>query len=124
MKLTNSQIYGLANAFNEAFADFNQYIPVKANFALQKNAQVLAAAAQEIEKSRVEVAQHYGELNEEGTMYSIPNEKMADVQKELDDLFSIEQDLPIKTLSIESFGSAELTPAQMQAIMFMIDEEE
>ena len=124
MKLINSEIYFLANAFNEAFANFDQYIPVKANFILQKNAQVLAAAAQEIEKARLEVAQHYGVLNEEAGRYDIPTDKIQEAQAELDNLFAIEQDLPIKKLPIESFGDVGFTPAQMQAIMFMIDEEE
>ena len=124
MKLTNLQIYSLANNFNEAFANFDKYIPIKANFTLQKNAQVLAAAAQEVEKSRLEVAQHYGTLNEEAGRYDIPADKIVEAQTELDNLFAIEQDLPIKTLSIEAFGNVEFTPAQMQAIMFMIDEEE
>lgn len=124
MKFTNLQIYSLTNSFNEAFAGFDKYIPVKANFTLQKNAGVLAAAAQEVEKSRLEVAQHYGTLNEEAGRYDIPADKIVEVQTELDNLFAIEQDLPIKTLSIEAFGNVELTPAQMQAIMFMIDEEE
>ena len=122
MKLTNVQIYNYANAYGEAFADFNAYLPVKANFILQKNVSALAAAAEEIEKARMGIAQHYGVLNEEGTRYDIPQDKMIDVNKELQELFEIEQDLDIKTLSIEAFGNVEFTPAQMQAIMFMIEE--
>ena len=123
MKMTNSQIYYTANAFTEVFADFNQYIPVKVNFALQKNAQALAAAAKEIEAARMEIAKHYGELDAEAQRYNIPNENMPAAEQELNDLFNIEQDLPIKTISIDAFGNIELTPAQMQVIMFMIDEE-
>lgn len=122
MKLTNVQIYNYANAYGEAFASFNSYLPVKANFILQKNVAVLAAAAEEIEKARMGIAQHYGVLNEEGTRYDIPQDKMIDVNKELQELFEIEQDLDIKSLSIEAFGNVEFTPAQMQAIMFMIEE--
>ena len=122
MKLTNVQIYNYANAYNEAFAEFNAYLPVKANFILQKNVSALAVAVEEIEKARIGIAQHYGVLNEEGTRYDIPQDKMADVNKELQELFEIEQDLDIKSLSIEAFGNVEFTPAQMQAIMFMIEE--
>lgn len=123
MKLTNIQIYNYANAYGEAFASFDSYLPVKANFILQKNVEVLAAAAEEIEKARIGIAQHYGVLNEEGTRYDIPQDKMTDVNKELQELFEIEQDLNIKSLSIEAFGNVEFTPAQMQAIMFMIEED-
>lgn len=121
MKLTNLQIYQFAEKL-DSIANSTQYIPAKANFFLQKNIQVIADAAKEIEASRLKIAQHYGELDEENSQYKIPQEKMADATKELEDLFSIEQDLDIKTFSIDALGSAEFTPAQMQAIMFMIED--
>jgi hypothetical protein len=31
--------------------------------------------AKEIEEARIQIAQAYGELNEQGTAYSIPNDK-------------------------------------------------
>lgn len=123
MKLTNSQIYYTANAFNEAFADFKGYIPAKANFLLQKNISILTTAAQEIEKARMEIAKHYGAINEEENRYDIAPEHLTTVEQEMIDLLNIEQDLSIKTFSIEALGNIELTPAQMQIIMFMIDEE-
>ena len=84
--------------------------------------QVIAAAAKEIEESRLKIAQHYGELDEENLQYKIPQDKMADATKELDDLFDIEQDLDIRTFKLDDLGSAEFTSTQMQAIMFMIED--
>jgi hypothetical protein len=69
MKLTNEKIYNLTNAYSEVFSDFKSYIPAKVNFAIQKNIQVLAAAAQGIEKTRMEVAKHYGILDESSSGY-------------------------------------------------------
>ena len=118
MKLTNQTIYQYA----EALASFNDneiYIPVKANFLIQKNISALAAAAQEIDKSRLEVAKHYGEETEGG--YTIPNNKLPAAAKELEDLFSIEQDIEIRTFKIEDLGDTQFTSAQMKAIMFMIE---
>ena len=122
MKLTNYEIYNIAMAYKEVFQNFNQYLPVKINFYLQKNINALAAAAQEIEQARLEVAKQYGVLAEDGSGYSIPEDCISQANQELNDLFSIEQELEIKTFSIEDFGSVEFTPAQMQVIMFMIDE--
>ena len=119
MKLTNQTIYQYA----EALASLNDneiYIPVKANFLIQKNISVLAAAAQEIDKSRLEVAKHYGEETEGG--YTIPNDKLPAAAKELEDLFSIEQDIEIRTFKIEDLGDTQFTSAQMKAIMFMIED--
>ena len=122
MKLNNQQIYQIANNTISNLDNLNIYIPAKANFFLQKNLQTLAAAAQEIEKSRLEIAKHYGVLDEEGQQYKILEDKLDEASKELEDLFSIEQELDIKTFSIEALGNAEFTPAQMQAMMFMIED--
>lgn len=122
MKFNNNEIYQIANALISNLDNLNIYIPAKANFFIQKNISVLAAAAQEIEKSRLEIAKHYGVLDEEGQQYKIPEDKLEEASKELNDLFSIEQELDIKTFSIEALGNAEFTPAQMQAMIFMIEE--
>ena len=122
MKFNNNEIYQIANILTKTFDNLDIYIPAKANFFIQKNISILAAAAQEIEKSRIEIAKHYGVLDEEGQQYKIPEDKLEEASKELEDLFSIEQELDIKTFSIEALGSAEFTPAQMQAMMFMIED--
>lgn len=122
MKLTNEQIYNLTNSYTTEFSDFKSYIPAKVNFAIQKNMQVLAAAAQGIEETRMEVAKHYGVMSENGQGYEIPEDARPQVQQELNDLFSIEQELEIKTFSIDALGDVEFTPTQMQTIMFMIED--
>ena len=122
MKFNNSEIYQIANVLAKTFDNLDIYIPAKANFFIQKNIAIFAAAAQEIEKSRLEIAKHYGELDEENRQYKIPEDKIEEASKELEDLFSIEQDLNIKTFTIEALGDAEFTSAQMQAIMFMIED--
>lgn len=122
MKLNNNQIYQYAQNLSSIFDNKDLYIPVKANFLIQKNINLLAAAGQEIEKSRLEIAKHYGILDEENQQYTIPPENMEVVNKELNDLFSIEQELEIRTFDIEALGNAEFTSAQMQAIMFMIED--
>lgn len=122
MKFNNSEIYQIANVLAKTFDNLNIYIPAKANFFIQKNISTLAAAAQEIEKSRLEIAKHYGVLDEEGQQYKISEDKLEEASKELEDLFSIEQELDVKTFSIEALGNAEFTPAQMQAMMFMIED--
>jgi uncharacterized membrane protein YccC len=122
MKFNNQKIYQTANNLISNLDNLNIYIPAKANFFIQKNISTLAAAAQEIEKSRLEIAKYYGILDEENQQYKIPGDKVQEANKELEDLFSIEQELDIKTFSIEALGNAEFTPAQMNAMMFMIED--
>jgi tRNA G26 N,N-dimethylase Trm1 len=120
--MTNGEIYSIANAMQKAFEDSTQRLPVKVNFYMQKNKATLIALAQEVEKSRVEILQKYGTLNEETNQFEFKNEDAQTVVAELNELFSIEQEVNIYTVDIDSFGEAiTLTTEQMEALMFMID---
>lgn len=125
MKLTNYTIYNTAQKLNSAFTERNQYLPAKINFFIQKNAATLAAPAEEIEKSRIIIIKHYGKENPETGDYTIPEDeqdKLA-MMKELEDLFSIEQELNIHMINIDAFGDVELSIEQMNSIMFMVEGE-
>lgn len=122
MMMTNNEIYTYTRQLMEAFQDGEQRLPIKVNFYLQKNKNTLLALAQDIEKARLEIAQTYGVLDENGEQYQIPNEKLADASRELEDLFNLEQDVAISKISIDSLSDdLTLTTAQMEAIMFMVD---
>ena len=122
MKLTNQKIYDYAIGLGETFQDTTQSLPIKINFYLQKNKNTLMELAKDIESARLSIINNYGEPSEDGTQYIIPKEKMPQVQKELLDLFELEQDVNIYTISIDSLSDdIALTTGQMEAIMFMID---
>lgn len=123
MKLTNNEIYTYANNLAQAFDDKDQKLPIKISFYLQKNKNTLVQLAQDIEQSRMNIAQSYGTLDEENQQYVIPPEKMETAAKELNDLFTLEQEVQIYTINIDSFGDdLTITTAQMEAIMFMIEQ--
>lgn len=122
MKLTNNEIYNYTRALLEAFQDGEQRLPIKVNFYLQKNKNTLIALAQDIEKARLEIAQQYGVLDEKSEQYTIPEDKIAEASRELEDLFNLEQEVAISKINIDSLSDdLTLTTAQMEAIMFMID---
>lgn len=122
MKLTNNEIYSHANKLMEVFQDNSQKLPIKINFYLQKNKNTLLTLAQEIEKTRIEIARSYGELNEETQQFVIPPDKIPEASKELNDLFNLEQDVNIYMINIDSLSDDyAMTTAQMEAIMFMIE---
>ena len=122
MKMTNLEIYTIAKAMGEAFTDGAQYLPVKVNFFIQKNKSMLMTLAQDIDNARVEIVRNYGELNEEQDAFIVPDDKLDIANQELADLFSIEQEVDVKKISIDNLpDDISLTTAQMEAIMFMID---
>lgn len=120
MKLTNGEIYNIANNLSNIYIEGR--IPVKVNFFLQKNIQKIIQMAQEIDVARLEIGRAYGEYDEATGNYSIPQENLEVAQKELNDLFYLEQDVPIHIFSIEDFEDISLTNEQLLAIMFMIED--
>ena len=122
MTMTNNEIYTYTRQLMDAFNDGEQKLPIKINFYLQKNKNTLLGLAQDIEKARLEIAQNYGTLDDAGEQYVIPNDKLAEASKELEDLFNLEQDVAIHKISIDSLSDdLMLSAAQMEALMFMID---
>ena len=123
MKFNNIEIYNIASNIAKYLQDLNEYIPAKTNFFLQKNINIITEAAKEIEEARIKIAKHYGELNKENNEYNIPVENKEKALVELEDLFNIEQEIDIKTISLTDLEGVKLTPMQMQTIMFMISED-
>lgn len=122
--LTNNQIYNYTDSFIKNFSQRDIKFPVKVNFYLLKNQKALLGLAQEIEQERVNIAQEYGILNEETQQYEVPPEKIQEAKKKLDDLFNLTQEVKIYKVKLEDFGNIELTPDQMEALLFMIEDEE
>lgn len=125
MILTNQQIYEYAQNMSNAFSNKTQSFPAKLNFIIMKNLNQLITLAQEIEQTRLSVAQKYGTLDEKNQSYTIPQENMAQVQQELFDLFEISQDIKIMMIPESALtNELSLSMEQMQAILFMIEEEQ
>lgn len=122
MKMTNLDIYNYGKAMVDSFQDLNQKLPVKVNFYIQKNKATLLPLAQEIEQARINIIYEYGVLNESTGNYDIAEEKMSAVMAELEELFSLEQEVNIYKIDIDNFSDdIFLTTGQMEAIMFMIN---
>ena len=120
MKLTNKEIYN--NAEKLISFCIEEKMPIKIGFFLQKNIQIIELAAKEIDEARLGIAKRFGELSEDGSSYYIPHENLVIAQNELNDLFSLVQDLNIHIFKLEDFNNIELTYQQLSAIMFMIEE--
>lgn len=120
-KLTNQQIYSIATQLKQSFTDSTLRLPAKVNFMLQKNMVTLYNLAAEIEKARYDILAFYGSVAEDG-MITIPPEEQEEAQKELFELFDVEQEVNIMTTTIESFGETQLSLQQMEVLMFMIEE--
>lgn len=123
--LTNGEIYQMAFDLNRSFTEENQiYFPAAANFCIQKNKATLVEIAETIEENRVNIVKHYGVIEEDGN-FKVEGEKNIEAANaELIELLNIPHDIKILTFSIETLGDVNLTPQQMQSILFMIEDVE
>ena len=124
MTLKNSEIYNYANALAQEFGQQEVKLPLKVNFYLQKNLKELVALAQDIEQQRVSIASEYGTLNEETQQYEIPSENIDSATRKLNELFNLTQDVKIYKVKLDAFGDTDISNAQMQALLFMIEDNE
>lgn len=121
--MTNLEIYAYANALMDAFKE-DIVLPVKVNFYLQKNMTRMVEAGKEIEKTRMDIIQKYGTPTEDGQNIEVPAEMVEAVNKELEDLFALEQEIKVNEIALDAFDGINLTSAQVAAIAFMIKDEE
>ena len=120
IKMNNGMIYQYALTLNEVLNDNDLQMPVAVIFSIEKNKQTLMAIAQDVEKYRMDIIKKYGE--EVDGNYNVPQDKIEIANKELQDLFSIEQEVNIYKFNIEDLGDIKLTYNQMNAILFMIED--
>ena len=126
--MSNTEIYNTASALSGLFTTMVQAemkMPVKVNFYFQKNMNVLIAMAQELEQERTNIIMKYGTQNPENPdQVMIPPEQLDAANAELGDLFDLEQEVTINTIELDWFDGINMTPQQVNAITFMIKDEE
>ena len=120
--LTNREIFTIGNAFEGAFQNDERYFPAKINFKIEKNRKNILDKMNEIEESRIKTIREFGE--EKDGQIQIPNEKVEKVNKEIAELFDIEQEMNIFMISFEDIENLEFTSAEMSALLFMIEDPE
>lgn len=124
MLLKNKQIIENYEFLQASFNNNVKYFPAKVSFIIMKNIKSFSTLAQEIYLMRDNIIKHYGmpNTNEDDT-YVISKESREFAQKELDDLIELEQEVNILKLKFSDIENLEFTMNQMEAIMFMIEEE-
>lgn len=126
--MSNIEIYNTADALVELFSNMsesNVQLPVKVNFYFQKNMNALVAMAKELEEERTNIIIKYGTPDpEDPDRVTLAPEKLDEANKELNDLFGLEQEVAINAIELDWFEGINMTPQQVVAITFMIKDEE
>ena len=122
--MNNQEIYETTIKLNKFFGDNNEiFLPVKVNYSIQYNLNVLMSISKIIEKSRTNIGKKYGSFNPEDNGYNIDPDKIQLAEKEMNNLMEIEEKVEIKTISLKDISDIQLSSAQMQSLLFMIEEE-
>lgn len=120
---TNKEIYNFYFLINENIIKENIILPVKVNFAIQKNFTTLVDLSEEIEKIKEKICIQNGKYISENNSFQIDKDKIESTQQQLDDLMKIKQEVKIYTIKLEDLENIQLTSKQMQALLFMIEDE-
>ena len=125
-QFSNKEILDYATALSKEILENAKDVelPTKVNFYLQKNIKTFLTAAQDIEEAQLKIGKKYGEYNSEKEAYIITDsEKLSIAQKEMEDLLSVDQVLEVYFITLADLQDTKLTIAQMNAMLFMIDEQ-
>lgn len=120
---TNKEIYNFYFLISENIINENITLPIKVNFAIQKNFTLLLKLSEEIEQVKQKICAQNGNYVPEENSFKIDKDKIESTQQQLDDLMEIKQEVKIRTIKLEDLENIQLTSKQMQALLFMIEDE-
>ena len=118
MVLKNDQIYNYCLNIKKAFENETRHFPAKINFIIQYNLKQLLQVGEAIQEAINKIQREYG--NEEGKILG-KNEELANA--ELAELSAMKENIEIKKIKLNDLNGIEFTPQQMNAILFMIEDE-
>lgn len=121
--MTNGEIYSIATEVAKNITGLDLSLPVRVNFYLQKNTKEIMDIARDIESNRDAILDKYGKRNEDGS-YQVNDGELDQLNRELGDLFDLEQEVKIYEIDLAAFDGVSLTTSQVNAMTFMIKEEE
>jgi hypothetical protein len=108
-KFTNAQIFALSNKLETALSAETRYMPARISYFIHKNRTRLAEQMGFIEKSRMDIIHHYGTMDPVSGAYSIPDDKLTEANKELEELLNIELDFEISMIKLSDLESIDFT---------------
>ena len=133
IKLTNMEIVNILRSLNtpDGFfksSDPDKKLPVTLLFTISKNVKALEALNQVVVEQEEAINTDYfndekSNTNENGQMEIKAEFRDEFIQKK-NELFSIENDVEIDMINVNNIANLSLTPADFQAISFMITDEE
>lgn len=124
--MKNSDIYTHYTQLYNNFHECQELLPIKLNFAIQKNLTLMEGSFKALEISKLAIYKKYGTPTDEndGTVF-IPKENLEKAQNDMDELMDLDQEIQIRTVHFSDIpDDVKLTSQQMAALIFMIEDDE
>lgn len=124
MKLSNQRIL---SDIQNLRAISQKQLPVKASYAIAKNISKIEAELKIYDKERQKLIDKYAEKDDKGKVIADENGQIKFKDKDSWDkdirvLLDIENNIDIHKFSIDLLEGYDISPAELQAIDYMIDE--
>lgn len=124
MLLTNDFILAFTNKLSNLVVDDSARFPAKIAYILQRNFKTLFPIFEEAHRARLNICETYCTSKENDTYHFEDKDKLAQANKELQDLMNVQQEVNILKFKIEDLGDMQFTGAQMDVLMQMIEDGE
>lgn len=112
MQYTNGELYQIFYTLNNfILSDDKIVFPIKVNFYIQKNVNLLVPLMEEIQKVQQKIVNKYEIATEQ-----------EQANKELEQLSNIKQEVNFYKITLDDLNDMQLTLPQMQSLIFMIEE--
>lgn len=119
MKLKNNNIVKASEALSKLL---NTNLPVKQAYKIKKTLASIKKQTEFINEQRNELIKKYGVEKEEG--YAISNDDKESMKKFMDDfneLLEMEEEIDVRTLTLDDLERIELTANELETIEFIIE---
>lgn len=126
MKISNER---LVNDINKLKEISKKQLPIKVSYAIAKNLSKIDSELKIFNEERQKLVNQYGEKDSDGnlkvdknSMVSIKKNCISTYNKELKELFSIENDIDIHKFKINLLDGFNISAEEVQAIEYMIED--
>lgn len=119
--MTNKEILSVIQGLSD-LEELDLPLNIKTSYILARNRQILTPFTDIINQQRIELYKKFGDKTDNAT-YKVPNEKIPDLEVELNELLDIENKVSIVKLKLEDFGDNNIPFGVIEKLLPIIIEE-
>lgn len=120
MKLTNEDALKIIKGLSE-LEELDLPLNIKTSYCLARIRQTLTPIVNTIQEKQLEVYKKHGERTSRNE-YKVPDEKIDDLQNDLNELSQIENEVQLNKLKLDDFGDNNIPFYIIEKLLLIIEE--